>query len=214
MRLYTYFRSSAAFRARIALNLKGVDYEAVYVDLRPQAGGQRAPEFLAVNPQGLVPVLEHDGTTITQSLAIIEYLEDLYPQPPLLPRTPRDRARVRAMALAVACDMHPLNNSRVLGYLRSPLGHDEETVNSWYRHWIATGFSGLELEAQRASGDGLHMFGTTVTLADVCIVPQMYNARRFKCDLAPYPTLRGICAHLESLPPFAKAAPESQPDAG
>ncbi len=214
MRLYTYFRSSAAFRARIALNLKGVDYEAVHVDLRPQAGGQRAPEFLAVNPQGLVPVLEHDGTTITQSLAIIEYLEELYPQPPLLPRAAVDRARVRAMALAVACDMHPLNNSRVLSYLRSPLGHDEETVNAWYRHWIATGFSGLEVEAQRASGDGHHMFGTTVTLADVCIVPQMYNARRFKCDLAPYPTLRGICAHLESLPAFAKAAPEAQPDAG
>jgi len=213
MRLYSYFRSSAAFRARIALNLKGIAYETVCVDLRAPASKQHAPEYLAVNPQGLVPALEHDGTTIGQSLAIIEYLEELYPEPPLLPRAPRDRARVRAMALAVACDMHPLNNTRVLGYLRSPLGHDEATVSAWYGHWIAAGFRGLETEAARASGDGRHMFGTTVTLADVYIVPQMYNARRFKCDLAPYPTLRAICAHLESLPAFARAAPELQPDA-
>ena len=117
------------------------------------------------------------------------------------------------MALAVACDLHPLNNLRVLNYLRSPLGHDQDTVNTWYRHWIAVGFSGLEQEARRASGDGRHMFGSSLTIADVCIVPQMYNARRFKCDLEPYPTLRGICAYLESLPAFAKAAPEAQPDA-
>ncbi len=214
MKLYTYFRSSAAFRARIALNIKRVAYEAVNVDLRPPAAGQRATEFLAINPQGLVPALEHDGTTIAQSLAIIEYLEELYPEPPLLPAAPRDRARVRAMALAVACDMHPLNNLRVLNYLRSPLGHDEEAVNSWYHHWIAVGFRALEADAKRSSGDGRHMFGTTVTLADVYIVPQMYNARRFKCDLEPYPTLRAICGHLESLAPFAKAAPEAQPDAG
>ncbi len=214
MKLYTYYRSSAAYRVRIALNLKGVGYEAVYVDLRPPVSAQRAPEFLGVNPQGLVPVLEHDGLTIAQSLAIIEYLEDLYPQPPLLPTAPRERARVRAMALAVACDIHPLNNSRVLKYLREPLGHDEETVNTWYRHWIAAGFGALEAEAQRASGDGRHMFGSAVTLADVYIVPQMYNARRFKCDLAPYPTLQSICRHLEALPAFAKAAPEAQPDAG
>jgi maleylacetoacetate isomerase/maleylpyruvate isomerase len=213
MKLYTYFRSSAAFRARIALNLKGVAYEAVSVDLRAPASKQHTPEYLAVNPQGLVPCLEHEGTIVGQSLAIIEYLEELYPEPPLLPQAPRDRARVRAMALAVACDIHPLNNTRVLGYLRSPLGQDEDTVNAWYRHWIATGFRALESEAARASGDGRHMFGTTVTLADIYIVPQMYNARRFKCDLEPYPTLRGICAHLESLPAFARAAPEAQLDA-
>jgi maleylacetoacetate isomerase/maleylpyruvate isomerase len=214
MKLYTYFRSSAAFRVRIALNLKGLAYEAVAVNLRPGAAEQCAPEFLAVNPQGLVPALEHNGTTITQSLAIIEYLEDFCPQPPLLPSGSCERARVRAMALAVACDIHPLNNLRVLSYLRSPLGHDEEAVNSWYRHWIAAGFRALEADAKRYSGDGRHMFGTTVTLADVFIVPQMYNARRFKCDLEPCPTLQGICGHLESLPAFANAVPEAQPDAG
>jgi maleylacetoacetate isomerase len=211
VKLYTYVRSSAAYRTRIAFNLKGMQWEAVAVDLRPPASDQRKPEYLAVNPQGLVPALLAEDTTIAQSLAIIEYLDEIHPDPPLLPPAPIDRARVRAMALAVACDMHPLNNLRVLTYLRSPLGHDEETVNAWYRHWIAVGFAGLEQEARRASGDGRHMFGSTVTIADIYIVPQMYNARRFKCDTEPYPTLRGICAHLESQPAFAKAAPEAQP---
>ena len=213
MKLYTYFRSSAAFRTRIALNLKGLAYERATIEMRPPAAQHRSPEFLAVNPQGLVPALEHDGATIVQSLAIIEYLDETHPNPPLLPAAPVDRARVRAMALAVACDIHPLNNLRVLGYLRSRLTLDEETVNAWYHHWIREGFTALEEEAKRATGDGHHMFGTTVTLADIYIVPQMYNARRFKCDLEPYPTLRGICAHLESLPAFANAAPEMQPDA-
>lgn len=214
MKLYTYFRSSAAFRTRIAVNLKGIDYEATYVDLRGgAAAGHHKPEYLAVNPQGLVPALEVDGVTVSQSLAIIEYLDEAYPEPPLLPRSPIDRARVRAMALTIACDLHPLNNLRVLNYLRSPLGHDDETVNTWYRHWIAAGFQGLEQQVRRATGDSKHMFGSSVTLADVCIVPQMYNARRFNCDLEPYPTLRAICAHLESLPAFAKAVPEAQGDA-
>jgi maleylacetoacetate isomerase len=213
MKLYTYFRSSAAYRTRIAINLKGIEHESVYVDLRTPASDQRKPEYLALNPQGLVPALNVEDTTIAQSLAIIEYLDEVYPEPPLLPRSPVDRARVRAMALAVACDLHPLNNLRVLNYLRSPLGHDEDTVNAWYRHWIAVGFSGLEQEARRTSGDGRHMFGSTVTIADIYIVPQMGNARRFKCDITPYPTLCGICAHLEALPAFAKAAPDVQPDA-
>jgi maleylpyruvate isomerase len=213
MKLYTYFRSSAAYRTRIAFNLKGVKCDTVSVDLRAPASDQHKGEYLAVNPQGLVPALVVEDTTIAQSLAIIEYLDEVHPTPPLLPRSPVDRARVRAMALAVACDMHPLNNLRVLNYLRSPLNQDEATVNAWYRHWIAVGFGGLEQEARRASGDGRHMFGSTVTIADIYIVPQMYNARRFKCDITPYPTLRSICAHLEALPAFAKAAPEAQPDA-
>lgn len=213
MKLYTYFRSSATFRTRIALNLKRIAYESVAIDLRAAAGEHRKPSFLAVNPQGLVPALEHEDTTIAQSLAIIEYLDETHPEPPLLPTSPADRARVRAMALAIACDMHPLNNLRVLNYLRSPLGHDEDTVNSWYRHWIGEGFRGLEEDAKRVSGDRRHMFGTTITLADICLVPQMYNARRFKCSVAAYPTLLAICAHLESLPAFAAAVPEAQPDA-
>ncbi len=211
MRLYTYFRSSAAYRVRIALGLKGIACESVAVDLRP--GAHRRPDYLALNPQGLVPALEDGGAAIGQSLAIIEYLEETHPQPPLLPRAAADRARVRSMALAIACDMHPLNNLRVLNYLRSPLGHDEDAVDTWYRHWIAEGFRGLEEEARRASGDGHHMFGTAVTLADVCLVPQMFNARRFKCNVEPFPTLRAICAHLEALPAFARAAPAAQPDA-
>jgi maleylacetoacetate isomerase len=211
MKLYTYFRSSAAYRVRIALNLKGIAYEAVPVDLRP--GAHRQPDYLAMNPQGLIPALEDGAAVIGQSLAIIEYLDETHPQPPLLPHSPLDRARVRSMALAVACDMHPLNNLRVLSYLRSPLGHDEASVDTWYRHWIALGFRGLEEQAKRASGDGRHMFGAEVTLADVCLVPQMFNARRFKCNVDLFPTLRAISAHLEALPPFARAAPDAQPDA-
>jgi maleylacetoacetate isomerase len=211
MKLYTYFRSSAAYRVRIALNFKGIDHQSVPVDLRPAA--HRLPDYMALNPQGLIPALEDSGTVISQSVAVIEYLEETHPAPPLLPRSPLDRARVRSLALAVVCDIHPLNNLRVLNYLRSPLGQGEEAVDAWYRHWIAEGFRGLEEEARRASGDGRHMFGTGVTLADVCLVPQMFNARRFKCDLEPFPRLRTICAHLETLPAFSRAAPDAQPDA-
>jgi maleylacetoacetate isomerase len=211
MKLYTYFRSSAAYRVRIALELKGIACEAVAVDLRP--GRHRQPDYLARNPQGLIPALEDGGAVVGQSLAILEYLEETQPQPPLLPRSPMDRARVRSIALAIACDIHPLNNLRVLNYLRSPLGHDEDAVDTWYRHWIAAGFRALEEEARRSSADGRHVFGTEVTLADVCLVPQMYNAHRFKCNVEPFPTLRAICAHLETLPAFARAAPQAQPDA-
>src|SRR3569833_236969 len=214
MKLFTYYRSSAAFRTRIALNVKGIRYESACVDLRPNVSAQRSAEFLAVNPQGLVPALQHEGTTFTQSLAIIEYLDELYPEPPFLPASAADRAHVRAMALAVACDIHPLNNTRVLSYLRGPLAQDEAAVSEWYSHWIGAGFRSLEIDAKRLTGDGRHMFGESVTLADIYIVPQMYNARRCKCDLEPYPTLRCICAHLESLPAFANAVPEAQPDAG
>jgi len=209
VKLYHYFRSSASYRVRIALNLKGVAFEAVAVDLRPPVSAHRSAEFLALNPEGLVPVLVDGERVFTQSLAIVEYLEETHPQPPLLPRDPHARARVRALALAIACEMSPLNNSGVLTYLKGPpLQADESTVNAWYAHWIARGFEALEKEVGGTSGDGRHMFGTAVTLADVCIVPQMYNARRYQCDLTPYPTLRAICTHLEALSEFARAAPE------
>ena len=213
MKLYGYFRSSATYRVRIALNLKGIPWQSVVVDLRAPQSAQHTREFRALIPHGLIPVLVDGERTLTQSLAILEYLDETHPQPPLLPREPAARAAVRALALAVACDIHPLNNLRVLNYLRTPLGHDESAVNAWYAHWIAQGFAALERDAARLSGDGRHMYGTAVTLADVCMVPQMFNARRFNCDVTPYPTLRAICAHLESLPAFAQAAPQVQPDA-
>ncbi len=211
MKLYTYFRSSAAYRVRIALGVKGISYQSAFVHLRD--GEHLKPGFREVNPHGLVPVLEDEGRTLTQSLAIIEYLEEAHPEPPLLPHSPADRATVRSMALAIACEIHPLNNLRVLNYLRGTLGLDENGVNAWYRHWIAAGLQGLEEQAKHTSADGRYLFGSSVTLADVCLVPQMYNARRFNCDLEPYPTLRAIDAHLQTLPAFAAAAPEAQPDA-
>jgi maleylpyruvate isomerase len=213
VKLYGYFRSSATYRVRIALNLKGISWESVVVDLRAPVSAQHTSEFRTLNPHGLIPVLADAECTLTQSLAILEYLEETHPQPPLLPREPAARAEVRALALAVACDIHPLNNLRVLNYLRTQLGQDETAVNAWYAHWVTQGFQALERDAGRLSGDGRHMYGSTATLADVCLVPQMANARRFNCDLTPYPTLRAICAHLESLPAFAQAAPQAQPDA-
>jgi maleylpyruvate isomerase len=213
MKLYHYFRSSASYRVRIALNFKGLPWETALVDLRAPASAQHTPEFRAVNPQGLIPVLADGEQVITQSLAIIEYLEETHPQPPLLPRSAAERALVRSLALAVACDIHPLGNLRVLNYLRANLHADDQVVNAWAGQWIGLGFAALEERVQHTSGDGLHMFGSSVTVADVCIVPQMYNARRYQVDVAPYPRLRAICARLESLPAFAKAAPEAQPDA-
>jgi maleylacetoacetate isomerase len=213
VKLHGYFRSSAAYRVRIALNLKGIAWEPVIVDLRAPASAQHTAQFRTLNPQQLIPVLQDGDHILTQSLAIIEYLEETHPQPPLLPRSPAQRAQVRALALAVACDIHPLNNLRVLNYLRDPLGLDDATVNAWYAHWIAQGLSALEEHAKRLSGDGCHTFGSEVTLADVCLVPQMANARRFNCDTRPFPTLGAICAHLETLPAFARAAPQVQPDA-
>jgi maleylpyruvate isomerase len=211
MQLYDYFRSSAAFRVRIALRLKGLDYQSI-----PKlfaTNEHRTPGYLALNPQGLIPALAVDGTTISQSLAIIEYLNDMHPQPPLLPEEPLARAQVRSMALAIACDIHPLNNLRVLNYLRERLGQDEDGVNTWYRHWVSEGFRGLEQQVARHSSARRHCFGDSLSLADVCLVPQIYNARRFNVDLTPFPTLVAISTHLESLPAFALARPEAQPDA-
>jgi maleylpyruvate isomerase len=214
VKLYGYFRSSATYRVRIALNLKGIPWEQELVDLRAPKQAQHSAEFRALNPQGLIPVLLDGDHVLSQSLAILEYLEDTHPQPALLPRDPFARAQVRALALHIACDIHPLNNLRVLNYLRAPLGQDDAAVNAWYAHWVGLGFAALEQQVQRLSADRQHMYGNLLTLADVCIVPQMYNAQRFNVDVSPYPTLRGICAHLESLPAFARAAPHLQPDAG
>jgi maleylacetoacetate isomerase len=211
MKLYTFFRSSAAFRVRIALNLKGLQYESL-----PKAFARnehRAPEYLALNPQGLIPALGTDGVVLSQSLAIIEYLDERHPAPPLLPDDPIDRARVRSMAMAIACEIHPLNNLRVLNYLRERLQQDDEGVGTWYRHWVSEGFRGLEAQAHEFSAKGRYCFGDAVSLADVLLVPQMFNARRFKTDLTAFPTLVGISTHLEALPAFAAARPEVQPDA-
>ena len=210
MRLYSFFRSSAAYRVRIALNVKGVDYETVSVDL-PSAA-HRAPEFRAVNPQATIPTLDDDGTILWQSLAIIEYLDARYRSPRLIPAEPVARARVQALAQLIACEIHPLNNLRVLQYLRGELKLDEAAVNKWYAHWIAEAFGSLETLVGRFSG-GRYCFGDSLSLADVCLVPQMYNARRFNCDLTPYPTLVRIADGLRANPAFARAAPENQPDA-
>jgi maleylacetoacetate isomerase len=213
LRLYTYWRSSAAYRVRIALAVKGLDYESVPRHLLRDGGEQRRPQYLAMNPQGLVPALEHDGQVIAQSLAICEYLEEIHPQPPLLPADARGRATVRSMALAIACDVHPLNNLRVQQYLRGELGQGEEAVARWTRHWIERGFAAFERLIERHSGDGRHCYGASVTLADAFLVPQVYNARRVQLDLSPYPRLTATTRHLESLPAFAAARPEAQPDA-
>jgi maleylacetoacetate isomerase len=213
MKLYTYWRSSAAFRVRIALNLKGLACESVPTHLLRGGGEQRARDYLALNPQGLVPALAHDGTLVTQSLAICEYLEEIQPEPRLLPGGAAQRAQIRAMALAVACDIHPLNNLRVLQYLRAEFGQPDQAVNRWAQHWIGRGFEALEQWIARYSGDGRHCHGSGVTLADVFLLPQVFNARRVQLDLAPYPRLAAVAAHLEELPAFAAARPEVQPDA-
>ena len=213
MRLYDYFRSSAAYRVRIALNLKGVaPDERTFVHLR--MGGQRAQDYLALNPQGLVPALALDeGAVLTQSLAIVEYLDETHPEPPLLPADPIGRARVRAIALSIACDIHPLDNLRVLNYLIGTLGVAREQKDGWYRYWIDVGFEALEKALARDRARGRFCHGDAPTLADVCLVPQMANARRFDIDLSPYPTLMRIESACLALPAFADAAPARQPDA-
>jgi len=213
MKLYDYFRSSAAYRVRIALNLKGVaPDERTFVHLR--MGNQRAQDYLALNPQGLVPALElDDGRVLTQSLAIIEYLDETHPAPPLLPGDPPGRARVRAIALGIACEIHPLNNLRVLNYLTGTLGATDEQRNGWYKYWIDVGFEALERQLARDDATGAFCHGESPTLADICLVPQLANARRMKVDVAPYPTLLRIEAACQAVPAFAHAAPAHQPDA-
>ena len=213
MKLYGFFRSSSSYRVRIALNLKGLAYEQAAVHLTKGGGEQFAPTFRKLNPQSLVPVLEDGPLALTQSLAIIEYLDETHPRPPLLPGTPAERARVRALALAIACDLHPLNNTRVLSYIAGPMGAGEDGKLVWYRHWIAVGLQPLEamLAGDRATGKFCH--GDTPGLADCCLVPQLANARRFKCDVAPYPTLLAIEKNCLALDAFQRAAPDQQPDA-
>ena len=212
MKLFSYWRLSAAYRVRIALNLKRIDYEQVPKDLVRDTGEQNNPAYLALNPQGLVPAIQHDGKVFSQSLAIIEYLDELYPDPPLLPAGPGPRASVRSMALHIACEIHPLNNLRVLQYLRGTMDQDEAAVSEWYKYWIAKGFSGLEKQFESFSR-GKFCYGDQVSMADVCLVPQVYNAERFNCDISGYSRLQKIVEHLRALRPFAEAAPERQPDA-
>ena len=210
MNLYGYFRSSAAFRLRIALNLKKLDYDTSFIHLR--RGDQRQPEFRSVNPQGLVPVLETDGERLIQSLPIIEYLDETHPLPPLLPPDAAGRARVRALAAIVACDIHPLNNLRVLRYLHRPLGHDETAVEAWYNHWIEDGFRAIEGLLAGDSRTGRFCHGDLPGLADIALVPQVVNAERYRLDLSPYPTIARIYANCMQLQAFADAHPNKQPD--
>lgn len=209
MILYGYSMSSAAYRVRIALALKGIKVTSVSKQLR--RGEHRLKDFLQVNPQGLVPALElDDGRVLTQSLAIIEYLDEVHPLPPLLPEAPVDRARVRGMAQLIACDIHPLNNLRVLQYLEGPLAQAPGTRDAWYRHWIDAGFAALEEMLGRDASRGRFCFGESPTIADVCLVPQVFNARRFSVELSAYPCIVAIDAACRELAAFEGAAPEKQ----
>ena len=209
MVLYDYFRSSAAFRVRIALNLKGLAAERRFIHLR--RGEQRAAAYLEMNPQGLVPLLVVGDKRLSQSLAIIEYLEERHPLPPLLPAGAEERAWVRSIALAIACDIHPIDNLRVLQYLKHKLDIDEPRRDEWYRHWIREGFG--PIEAQLAARAGPYCAGEAPTLADVCLVPQVFNAQRLDVDLAPYPRIRAVHAACMQHPAFVDAQPSRQPDA-
>jgi maleylacetoacetate isomerase len=208
--LYTFFRSSAAYRVRIALNLKGLTPDMVSVHLQKEGGLNKKPEFRAINPQMRVPALKLDsGAVLVQSLAIIEYLDEIHPQPPLLPQDPLARAKVRALAQLIACDIHPLNNVGPLRYLKNELGQPQDKIDTWYHHWILEGFAALEA----LLGEGRYAFGNEVTLADICVVPQVYNARRFKVRLDRFPRIVAVDAACSELAAFDRARPENQPDA-
>jgi maleylpyruvate isomerase len=210
LKLYTYFRSSAAFRVRIALNLKGLAYEPAFVHL--PKGEHRKPEYAAVDPQALLPTLVDGERALSQSLAIIEYLEETRPEPRLLPADATGRARVRSLSLLVACEIHPLNNLRTLQHLKRALGQNEDQINGWYRHWIADGFAKLEADLGRG-GAGRFCHGDAPTMADCCLVPQVFNAKRYSADLGPYPTLMRIFDACMKLEAFDRAQPSKQPDA-
>jgi maleylacetoacetate isomerase len=211
MILHTYYRSSASFRVRIALNLKNLVYDAVFQHLRK--GEQRAPDFLKVNPHGLIPVLVDGDAVLAQSLAIVEYLDEVYPEPAFLPGNAIDRAYVRGLAQAVACDIHPIDNLRVLQYLRANFGADEAAIGSWYNHWIATGFVGIEATLANDPRTGTFCYGDAPGLADILLVPQVVNAGNYKLDMTPFPTIRRIYDAGMALPEFANAHPSRQSDA-
>ncbi|MDP3669715.1 MAG: maleylacetoacetate isomerase [Telluria sp.] len=213
MKLYTYFRSSAAYRVRIALNLKGLAYESVPVHLLRNGGEHLQSDYRAINPSALIPSLRDDGATLTQSLAILEYLEEAHPLVPLLPAGALARARVRALALMVACDIHPITNLRVLKYLSGTLGVSEDAKMRWYRHWVCEGLAAIEASLAGAPETGRFCHGDTATIADCCLVPQVFNAQRFDVDLAPYPTIGRINAACAEIDAFAQAHPSQQTDA-
>jgi maleylacetoacetate isomerase len=210
MKLYGYFRSSAAFRVRIALNLKGLPHESAFIHLR--RGDQNQPAFRGVNPQGLVPALETDGHVLIQSLPIIEYLDETHPEPPFLPADPAGRARVRGLAAIVACDIHPINNLRVLRYLSRSLGQEETGIAAWYNHWIDAGFHAIEGLLTPEQGTGVYCHGDTPGLADIVLMPQVVNAARYKLDMAPYPNIVRIYQTCLKHDAFAAAHPDNQPD--
>jgi len=211
MKLYTYFRSSAAFRVRIALNLKGLAYETSFVHL--PRGEHRAPAYGAVNPQALLPTLDDGGNLLTQSLAIIEYLDETHPDVPLLPGDALGRARVRSLAMLIACEIHPVNNLRILQHLKRALGQSEEQTNAWYRHWIAEGLTKFEADLTKTSATGRFCHGDAPTMADCCLAPQVFNAQRYKCDTSAYPATMRIFAECMKLDAFDRAQPAKQPDA-
>jgi maleylacetoacetate isomerase len=213
LRLYGYWRSSAAYRVRIALNLKGLAYESVPVHLIRDGGDQHRPEFAATNPQKLIPVLQHGSRIIRQSLAIIEYLDEIWSDPPLLPATARDRAHARSLALLVACDIHPLNNLRVIQYLEREFNAPQSERDAWVKHWIVEGLGAFETLLVDDLARGTFCEGDTPGIADCCLIPQVYNARRFGVDLKPFPTICRIDAECLALPAFDAARPENQPDA-
>lgn len=213
MKLYSYFRSSAAYRVRIALNLKGLAYETVPVHLLKEGGQQFSPEYRALNPIALVPTLIDGDFVLTQSLSILEYLEETYPLPALLPSGAQDRARVRAIAQTIACDIHPLNNLRVLRYLKHELKADEEARNAWYRHWVSQGLAAVEKMLAGGARTGRYCHGDEPSLADACLVPQVANARRLDCDLSALPVIVRIDAACARLAAFEQASPARQPDA-
>lgn len=213
MRLHDYFRSSASFRVRIGLNLKGISADRAPVHLLREGGEQFAPAFSRLNPQQLVPVLEDGEAVLTQSMAILEYLDETRPDPPFLPETPAERARVRALAQVIACDLHPLNNLRVLKYLKDELGQPEEARDRWYRHWVAKGLNAFEALLAGHPDTGTFCHGERPGLADIALVPQIFNAKRFDCPLDGYPTTMGIFARCMELDAFDAAQPSKQPDA-